>query len=84
LITLNNRALFITICLAPTFTLGDLPETVIDKDALNKPCYVNSIVQEDILVYFSKSYTHGFWGLYDSMESTSNLYNQLKKHDGVK
>ena len=45
MIALNNRALFITICLAPTFTLGDLPETVIDKDALNKPCHVNSIIQ---------------------------------------
>ena len=56
MITLNKWALFITICLAPTFTLGDLPETVIDKDALNKPCNVNSIVQEDILVCFSKSY----------------------------
>lgn len=29
-------------------------------------------------------YTHGFWGLYDSMGSTSDIYNQLKKHDGVK
>ena len=29
-------------------------------------------------------YTHGFWGLYDSMGSTSDIYNQLNKHDGVK
>lgn len=31
-----------------------------------------------------KIYTHGFWGFIDSLGSTSDLYNQLKKHDRVK
>ena len=56
MIVLNNRTLFFVISIIPIIAFGKSPETFIDNDALNKPCYMNSIKQEDLIVCFSKSY----------------------------
>lgn len=56
MIVLNNRTLFIVISIIPIVAFGKSPETFIDNDALNKPFYINSIKQEDLIVCFSKSY----------------------------
>ena len=56
MIVLNNRTLFVVISIIPIIAFGKSPETFIDNDALNKPCYINSIKQKDLIVCFSKSY----------------------------
>ena len=56
MMALNNRLLFFVICMCPIFSFGELPEAVISSNALNKPCYIGSIKQEDLIICFSKSY----------------------------
>ena len=56
MMALNNRLLFFVICMCPIFSFGELPEAVINPNALNEPCYIGSIKQEDLIICFSKSY----------------------------
>ena len=56
MMALNNRLLFFVICMCPIFSFGELPEAVINPNALNEPCYIGSIKQEDLIICFSKAY----------------------------